>query len=52
MTPATNPAAVAKTGMLIRRPVSAVFEAFINPDITTKVWFTKSTGKTGIWQNK
>lgn len=31
--------------MLIRRPVSEVFEAFIDPEITTKFWFTKSTGK-------
>ena len=36
---------VAKTGMLIRRPVEEVFEAFINPDITTKFWFTKSSGR-------
>jgi uncharacterized protein YndB with AHSA1/START domain len=36
---------VAKTGMLIRRPIHEVFEAFINPEITTKFWFTKSTGK-------
>jgi uncharacterized protein YndB with AHSA1/START domain len=35
----------AKTGMLIRRPVAEVFEAFINPDITTKFWFTKSSGR-------
>jgi uncharacterized protein YndB with AHSA1/START domain len=34
-----------KTGMLIRRPVVDVFEAFINPDITTKFWFTKSSGR-------
>ena len=34
-----------KTGMLIRRPVADVFEAFINPDITTKFWFTKSSGR-------
>ncbi|HVL00767.1 MAG TPA: SRPBCC family protein [Dongiaceae bacterium] len=31
--------------MLIRKPVSAVFEAFINPDITTQFWFTKSSGQ-------
>lgn len=37
--------AFAKAEMLIRRPVSEVFEAFIDPDITTKFWFTKSTGK-------
>jgi uncharacterized protein YndB with AHSA1/START domain len=34
-----------KTGMLIRRPASEVFEAFINPDITTQFWFTKSSGR-------
>lgn len=38
-------APVAKTGMLIRRPVADVFEAFVNPDITTKFWFTKSSGR-------
>lgn len=31
--------------MLIRRPVEEVFEAFIDPDITTKFWFTKSSGR-------
>ena len=36
---------MAKTGMLIRKPVADVFEAFINPDITTKFWFTKSSGR-------
>jgi len=36
---------VSKTGMLIRKPVAEVFEAFMNPDITTKFWFTKSSGK-------
>lgn len=36
---------VMKTGMLIRRPVAEVFEAFINPDITTSFWFTKSSGR-------
>jgi uncharacterized protein YndB with AHSA1/START domain len=35
----------AKTEMLIRRPVPVVFEAFVNPEITTRFWFTKSTGK-------
>lgn len=34
-----------KTGMLIRRPVADVFEAFVNPDITTKFWFTRSSGR-------
>jgi uncharacterized protein YndB with AHSA1/START domain len=36
---------ISKTGMLIRKPVADVFEAFIDPDITTKFWFTKSSGK-------
>ena len=35
---------VAKVEMLIRKRVSEVFDAFINPEITTKFWFTKSTG--------
>lgn len=35
----------AKAEMLIRKPVTEVFEAFINPEITTKIWFTKSTGR-------
>jgi uncharacterized protein YndB with AHSA1/START domain len=36
---------VTKTGMLIRRAVADVFEAFVNPDITTKFWFTRSSGR-------
>jgi uncharacterized protein YndB with AHSA1/START domain len=36
---------VAATGMLIRRPVAEVFEAIINPDITSKFWFTKGSAK-------
>jgi uncharacterized protein YndB with AHSA1/START domain len=38
-------APVVKTQMLIRKPVKDVFEAFVNPAITTKFWFTKSTGR-------
>jgi uncharacterized protein YndB with AHSA1/START domain len=38
-------APVTKTGMLIRQPVAEVFEAFVNPDITTKFWFTRSSGR-------
>jgi uncharacterized protein YndB with AHSA1/START domain len=41
--PAVAPAS--RTGMLIRRPVGEVFDAFVNPDITSKFWFTKSTGR-------
>ncbi|MCZ4244095.1 SRPBCC family protein [Pedobacter punctiformis] len=35
----------AKAEMLIRKPVREVFQAFINPEVTTKFWFTKSSGK-------
>jgi uncharacterized protein YndB with AHSA1/START domain len=38
-------APIAKTGMLIRRPVAQVFEAIVNPDVTTKFWFDKSSGR-------
>ncbi len=38
-------APVAKTGMLIRKPVAEVFEAFVDPDIITKFWFTRSSGR-------
>ena len=31
--------------MLIRKPVSAVFQAFLDPAITINFWFTKSSGK-------
>lgn len=36
---------VVRAEMMIRKPVAEVFEAFINPEITTKFWFTKSSGK-------
>ncbi len=38
-------APVAKTGMLIRKPVEAVFEAVVNPEITRKFWFSKGSGR-------
>lgn len=31
--------------MMIRKPISEVFQAFVDPTITTKFWFTKSSGK-------
>ena len=40
-----NEKPVVKAEMLIRKPVEEVYEAFINPEITTKFWFTKSSGK-------
>ena len=44
----------AKAEMLIRRPVAQVFEAFVDPAITSKFWFSRgsdklATGKTARW---
>lgn len=36
---------IAKAQMLIRRPVAEVFNAFVDPAVTTRFWFTKSSGK-------
>lgn len=46
---------IVKTQMLIRKPVTQVFQAFIDPTITTNFWFTKSSGqlevgKTITWE--
>ena len=38
-------APVAEAGMLIRRPVAEVFEAIVDPAITTRFWFTHSSGR-------
>jgi uncharacterized protein YndB with AHSA1/START domain len=38
-------APIAKAQMLIRKPVAEVFEAFVDPAITTKFWFTHSSGR-------
>lgn len=35
---------VAKAEMLIRKPVSEVFAAFIDPAITSRFWFTSGSG--------
>ncbi|TKC14781.1 SRPBCC family protein [Robertmurraya kyonggiensis] len=40
-----NEISISKVEMLIRKPVNEVFEAFIDPSITTKFWFTKSSGR-------
>ena len=40
-----NQMPVVQTQMLIRKPAAEVYEAFINPEITTKFWFTKSSGR-------
>jgi uncharacterized protein YndB with AHSA1/START domain len=36
---------IASTGMLIRKPVGDVFEAIVNPQVTTNFWFTKASGR-------
>jgi len=40
-----NQSPVAKAGMLIRRPVHDVYEAFVDPEITRNFWFTKGSGR-------
>jgi len=45
---------IAKAEMLIRRPTAEVFEAFVDPAITSRFWFTKGgarleAGKTVRW---
>ena len=39
---------IMNTGMLIRKPARDVYEAFIDPAVTTQFWFTKSTGRLEI----
>jgi uncharacterized protein YndB with AHSA1/START domain len=36
---------VAKAEMLIRRPVAEVFEAFVDPAVTSRFWFTGGSGR-------
>lgn len=36
---------IAEAGMLIRRPVADVFAAIVDPAVTTKFWFTHSSGR-------
>ncbi len=38
-------APVAQAGMLIRRPVGEVFEAFADPGVTSRFWFTRGSGR-------
>lgn len=40
-----TPRPVAETAMLIRRPVAEVFEAFVDPAITRRFWFTRGSGR-------
>jgi uncharacterized protein YndB with AHSA1/START domain len=36
---------VVRTGLLIRRPAAEVFEAFADPAITSRFWFSKGSGR-------
>ncbi|MDH4107619.1 MAG: SRPBCC family protein [Gammaproteobacteria bacterium] len=45
---------VARTQMLIRRPVAEVFEAFVDPAVTSRFWFSRGSdrlrqGQTITW---
>ena len=35
---------IARTGMLIRKPAAEVFDAFVDPAVTKRFWFSRSTG--------
>lgn len=39
---------VARATMLIRRPVDEVFDAFVDPAVTTKFWFSRSSGRLAL----
>jgi uncharacterized protein YndB with AHSA1/START domain len=41
----TSEAIVAKAEMLIRSPVSKVFEAFVDPAITSRFWFSRGSAR-------
>lgn len=36
---------VTDVGMLMRRPAEAVFEALVDPAVTTRFWFTRGSGR-------
>jgi uncharacterized protein YndB with AHSA1/START domain len=35
----------ARVSMMIRKPAAEVYRAFVDPAVTTKFWFTKSSGR-------
>lgn len=41
----TIQAPVAKAQMLIRRPVARVFEAMVDPAVTSRFWFSRGSGR-------
>ena len=38
-------APIARAQMLIRKAVDVVFEAFVDPAVTSKFWFTRGSGR-------
>ncbi|MGE0153232.1 MAG: SRPBCC family protein [Reyranellaceae bacterium] len=38
-------APVVATSLLIRRPANVVFEAFVDPAVTSRFWFTEGSGR-------
>lgn len=36
---------IARTHMLIRKPVATVFQAFVDPAITSRFWFSRGSGR-------
>lgn len=41
----SSPGVTARAGMLVRRPVSLVFEALVDPAITTRFWFSRGSAR-------
>ena len=41
----TIQAPVARAQMLIRRPVAEVFQAFVDPAVTSRFWFSRGSGR-------
>ncbi len=39
-----------KAQMLVRRPIAEVFGAFIDPAVTTRFWFSRSSGRLELGQ--
>jgi uncharacterized protein YndB with AHSA1/START domain len=43
--PELSSAPIALAEMLIRKPVAEVFAAFVDPEVTSKFWFTRGSGR-------
>jgi uncharacterized protein YndB with AHSA1/START domain len=43
--PELGSAPIALAEMLIRKPVAEVFAAFVDPEVTSKFWFTRGSGR-------